>query len=169
VLKRLEGLTSIVSRGSSWRCKLQVCCRRESVVVPLRGTQACHPTGRQETLCQLAPQNKQRALACWLAKFQGGQWARGGSGRCGDARRARPKQPSHQSQSSIGRLRAEGTPVARENHGQRHPQLCFGPVVSDHHTSPGLVDNCHFILSLFYKFACLVPSTRGPASTLPVC
>lgn len=54
------------------------------------------------------------------------------------------------------------------------PQLCFGCLVcllSVHRTLslPGLVDDCRFILSLLYKSACLVPSTRGPASTLPVC
>lgn len=54
------------------------------------------------------------------------------------------------------------------------PQLCFGCLVcllSVHRTLslPGLVGDCRFILSLLYKSACLVPSTRGPASTLPVC
>jgi hypothetical protein len=160
-VERARPPTSFVSRGSFWRCKSQVAADESRSWFH---SEAHRPVIRQADRRPYASwhhKTNSGALACWLAKFQGGKWAAGERSlwrrEAGTTKTAKPPIPVEHC-----RPRAEGHPSLRENHGQRHLQLCFGPVVSDHRTSPGLVDNCHFILSLFYKFACLVPLHAGP-------
>lgn len=103
-----------------------------------------------------------------LPKFQDGQWTAGGWSlwrrHASTTKTAKP--PIHQSLSSIADHGRRDTTRRREKitanviPGFVLAVLCL---LSDHRTPslPGLVDNCHFILSLFYKSACIVPSTRA--------
>lgn len=130
--------------------------------------------GQAGPLASWHHQNKQRALSWWLAKFQGGQWTAGEV--------VAVETPRRHDQTAKPPIPVEHCRPRQKGHTRRRekttanviPQLCFGCLVcllSVHRplSLPGLVDDCHFILSLLYKSACLVPSTRGPASTLPVC